>query len=283
MTQQTSELAFASGDSALMGLVLLVGGLALAPLTVVVARRVFPGRNLFFARWGFSHLGAVLGFGLLTRLFFGGAAAQLMDLGPAPILIAIVAQALMMASVCALIALYAERLDPDGMRCLGFRSDRNLRAMVVGVLSYVLLFPALSGVSMLWPWAMEQLGLEHEAQAVAVELVKLQGPSLAVAVVFAVIVLPFFEELVFRSFLQPLLVQNLGDRGGVVLTSVLFGAMHGASAFLPIFAFSLILGFVMLRTQRIAGPWLVHAIHNGLMVFMLIQYPEMREMMGHEQ
>lgn len=276
-------MAFASGGSALAGLVLLMGGLALAPLAIVLARRVFPGRNLFFARWGFSHLGAVLGFGILATLFFMIAAGQLQDLGPEPLVITLVANGLVMASVCAFIAFLAERLDPDGMRCLGLRGDRNLRAMLVGVVSYVLLFPALSGVNMLWPWVMERLSLEHEAQAVAVELVKLQGPSLAVAVVFAVIVLPFFEELVFRSFLQPLLVQNLGDRGGVVLTSVLFGLMHGASAFLPIFAFSLVLGFIMLRTQRIAGPWLVHAIHNGLMVALLIQFPEMRDMMGHEQ
>jgi membrane protease YdiL (CAAX protease family) len=82
----------------------------------------------------------------------------------------------------------------------------------------------------------------------------------------AVLVLPYFEELIFRGFLQPLLVQNLGDRGGVVATSAVFAALHGASPFLPIFGLSLILGGVMLRTQRLVGSFAVHALHNGLML-----------------
>ena len=42
------------------------------------------------------------------------------------------------------------------------------------------------------------------------------------------------------------------------------------SSFLPIFALSLVLGAVMLRTQRIFAAWAVHAAHNGLMVGMLV-------------
>lgn len=285
MTQE-GELGFATGDSALTGLVLLIGGLALAPVAVAIARRVYPGRNLFFARWGFSHVGWVLLFGIFASVLIFGAARELMtgaDEGTLnPFLVSMGGQVLLMAAVCTLIAVIAHRLDPDGVRCLGLRADRNPSAMFVGLVSYVFLFPALMGAAVIWPWLMERVELTYAPQAVAVQLMDLSGAGLVVGAIFAVVLLPLFEELVFRSFLQPLLVQNLGDRGGVVLTSVLFGLLHGASAFLPIFAFSLVLGFVMLRTQRLSAPWLVHAIHNGLMLALLILFPEAREMMGHE-
>ena len=82
--------------------------------------------------------------------------------------------------------------------------------------------------------------------------------------------MPLLEEVLFRGFLQPLLVQNFRDKGGIVLTSALFAVMHGTSAFLPIFGLSLILGAVMLRTQRLTAVWAIHALHNGLQVALLL-------------
>jgi len=95
-----------------------------------------------------------------------------------------------------------------------------------------------------------------------------------------VAVIPLFEEVMFRGFLQPLLVQNLGDRGGVALTSFVFALLHGASSILPIFGLSLVLGGIMLRTQRLAAPWAVHALHNGLMLVLLFLFPEV--LLGQE-
>ena len=269
-----------NADSALTGAVLLVGGLALAPLAVVIARRMFPGRNLFFARWGFSHVLWVIVFAIFSAAFFSGVSGALLDRGVDKGTVLFGGQALMMASVCALIAFIAHRLDPDGVRCLGFRADRSGRGVAVGVVSYVLLYPALIGLTLAWPWVMERLGMTFVPQEVEQDLIAMGGASLAFAAVMVVLVLPLFEEIVFRAFLQPLLVQNLGDRGGVVLTSILFGLMHGSSAFVPIFALSLVLGFVMLRTQRIAAPWAVHALHNGLMLAVLIMFPEARKLTG---
>ncbi|MNN88942.1 CAAX amino terminal protease self- immunity [compost metagenome] len=42
------------------------------------------------------------------------------------------------------------------------------------------------------------------------------------------------EELVFRGLLQPALVSRLGARNGILLTAVLFGAVH--LPFSPLFA-----------------------------------------------
>jgi membrane protease YdiL (CAAX protease family) len=44
--------------------------------------------------------------------------------------------------------------------------------------------------------------------------------------VFGVTVGPLAEELVFRGFLQPLLVRSLGPPGGILLTAIPFGLLH---------------------------------------------------------
>jgi membrane protease YdiL (CAAX protease family) len=171
----------------------------------------------------------------------------------------------------------ALRLDPDGLASLGLRGDGLARAGAAGLLSYVMLIPGVLGLMIFWPFAMRFLELEYAPQDVAVGLLEMSPFELALAVPLAVLVVPFFEEVVFRGFLQPLLVQNLGDRGGVVATSAVFGLLHGPSASLPIFGLSLILGGVMLRTQRLLAPCLIHMLHNGLMVFLLLGSDALRD------
>jgi membrane protease YdiL (CAAX protease family) len=44
--------------------------------------------------------------------------------------------------------------------------------------------------------------------------------------IFGITVAPLAEELLFRGFLQPLMVRSLGAVAGIGLTSVLFGVLH---------------------------------------------------------
>jgi membrane protease YdiL (CAAX protease family) len=122
-----------------------------------------------------------------------------------------------------------------------------------------------------WPWAVEALGEPYEQQKLLEELAKVPRAELPWFFVLAVVVAPLLEEILFRGFLQPLLVQNLSDKAGVALASALFALLHGAGAFLPVFCLSLLLGGLMLRTQRIAAPWLVHALHNGLVLLVQLK------------
>jgi uncharacterized protein len=45
--------------------------------------------------------------------------------------------------------------------------------------------------------------------------------------VFAVLLGPVFEEIVFRGFVQPLLTRDLGNLAGILLTAGAFGLLHG--------------------------------------------------------
>jgi membrane protease YdiL (CAAX protease family) len=50
--------------------------------------------------------------------------------------------------------------------------------------------------------------------------------SLILVSIFGVTIGPLAEELVFRGFLQPLLVRSLGIAAGIVVTAIPFGMMH---------------------------------------------------------
>lgn len=277
MTQAPVDAELASSTQAVAGAVLVCASLVLAPLSMAFARWIFPGRNVFFARWRFAHVALVVLAYLLLAALLGLAFHARGEPG-------IVAQLWMTIAlhvgIGALVWRTAVQLEPAGWRALGFSRGQHARAVLVGALVYLLAFPGYLGLGMLWSSLLELTGVGHEPQAVVAQIAGLDGGALVVALALAGIVAPFFEELIFRAFLQPLLVQNLGDRGGVVVTSIAFALLHGTSAFLPIFGLSLVLGSLMQRTQSLIAVWLIHALHNSLMLAVVLALPEARELVG---
>lgn len=262
-----------SNAAAAQALALTAFALALAPLAVRLARVVHPGRNVFFARWGFSHVALAL---LLSAaaLATAGPLAQALDLAPLDTLHTLALQCALLLPTVALIVALAGQLDPDGWRSLGLRGAGSGTAIVSGLIGYVCAVPGLLGLQILARFAIERSGLEFKVQALADYASGLAGAELALFAVLAVVVAPLIEELLFRSFLQPLLVQNLGDRGGVLVTALLFAAAHAnLASFFPIFALGIVLGATMLRTQRLAAPVVVHAVHNGLTLLLVASTP----------
>jgi membrane protease YdiL (CAAX protease family) len=278
MTPQEGA-AHGTAAAATVGLVLVLVSVALAPAGVALARRLVPGRIVFFARWGFSHVGlAVLAYFALAI-----GAASLPAIGvklETPVELVTLGAGLQLATVAVVVS-FARRLDPRGARCLGLESGGWGRAGALGVASYLLALPGIAGLMAISSWLWPALGLEAEPQEVLKLVLGLDGVELAYVSFLAVVVVPLFEEVLFRAFLQPLLVQNLGDRGGVVVTALLFAALHAnLFAALPIFALALVLGSVMLRTQRLAACWLVHALHNGGMLALALSSDAAREWVG---
>jgi membrane protease YdiL (CAAX protease family) len=258
---------------AIFGLVGVLASLALAWPVTGLARALFPGRNVVFARWGFSHVA-------LAALFFvglgvtGGAVLSLAGVSEEihdDALAVIVYGAAIQTAVVLLVVGFARKLDPEGARSLGLRAERSAPALAVGLAAYVAAFPGILGVMSAWSWLLQSFDFDAKPQELIGLALDLEGWRLGAFAVFAVAVVPFLEEVLFRGFLQPLLVQNLGDRGGVVVTAVVFAASHlNVFAFVPLLAIALVLGAVMLRTQRIAASWLVHASHNGVMILLLV-------------
>jgi len=101
----------------------------------------------------------------------------------------------------------------------------------------------------------------------------------ALAVLVAVLVGPLVEEVLFRGFVQPGLVRATGSPArGIAVTSVLFAALHGLSAFPQIFLLSLLLGWIRERTGSTLLAGLVHALHNGQALLLALLLPQLADL-----
>lgn len=164
--------------------------------------------------------------------------------------------------------------DPRRLAALGLRAGHAFSSLVAGVVALLVTLPGVLALGFVWVWFLGKSGVEVEEQWIVRSLRSLDGGERWLAVVLGALVQPFFEELLFRGFLQPLLVQKLRPAAGIALTSVVFAALHGASAFLPIFALSCLLGYVMMHTQRLCAAWAAHAVFNGLQFLVMYVLPE---------
>ncbi len=87
--------------------------------------------------------------------------------------------------------------------------------------------------------------------------------------IFAVIMIVFTglaEELLFRSIIQTRLEQTIGSSGGLVLASLLFGAMHSGYGIMNEIIFTtsagFLLGYLFQKTRNLSFIALTHGLIN---------------------
>lgn len=146
------------------------------------------------------------------------------------------------------------------------------RAMGFGAVALALAVPAMLGLMLLTPIVLEALGRAPEVQAVLADVTSQRGTSLALGFVLAGIVGPALEEILFRGFFQSALVARLGVWPGIVSTSVVFALLHGYDAALPIFALSLLLGWLRVRTGRLEAAIVAHCAWNLMTLALVILF-----------
>ena len=88
---------------------------------------------------------------------------------------------------------------------------------------------------------------------------------------FGILVAPLVEETMFRGFLYPILARHLGVGAGVIVTGVLFGAMHAQQLWGGWGQIGLLIGvgifltWVRARTGTVAASYFVHLGYNSLL------------------
>jgi membrane protease YdiL (CAAX protease family) len=86
--------------------------------------------------------------------------------------------------------------------------------------------------------------------------------------ILVVILGPVAEELAFRGFLMPLLVRSIGVAGGIVVTGIIFGSVHGYEYqwswrhMLLISTAGCVFGWVKYKTQSTVASALMHSTFN---------------------
>jgi len=256
-----------AGIAALFGLVIL-------PLVERIARWTFPRASLSTGPSFTLRDIVAVGLALFGMQIVVGVIVDLMQLDVASLHVALPFTVVWQGATGVFVLALAARRR-YGFAALGLRKGEHTWAVGYGLTRYCGWGPFLFALMALTPMLLERVfGLSHETQDVAQMIAGADGLERLLVPLFAVLLIPLFEELIFRGFLQNALEPRIGAWPAVVLSSLAFALMHGVSAAIPIFGLSLILGMIMLRTRRLSACWFVHGLHNGLTTALLFVAPE---------
>ena len=132
---------------------------------------------------------------------------------------------------------------------------------------------AVSQVLMVLPvvslggWLVEQVVGDPGGSNPLLELVLTAGDPIALGCFgfTAVVLAPLFEETLFRGVLLPVLARRWGAWAGVAMSALTFALAHlSLGELLPLLLLGLGLGWLRLRSGRLAPCVLMHALWNGL-------------------
>ena len=89
------------------------------------------------------------------------------------------------------------------------------------------------------------------------------------------ILAPISEELLFRGAIQPRLIERFNPTIGIIITSLVFGIIHGNPIQIPFaFIMALALGWVSWRTGSLLFSILMHFLNNTSSVILFYSFPE---------
>ncbi len=100
--------------------------------------------------------------------------------------------------------------------------------------------------------------------------------TLALVGIMAVTLAPFFEELLFRGFLQPLFSRTFGAIAGILITAAIFGGLHAPEySYAWQYAVAItfvgaVLGWVRYRSGSIIPGTVLHGAFNTVAVVALV-------------
>lgn len=250
-----------------VGAMMLYAGLALAVAVSVFKReevlfrtgagKGYDPRSLEAARTGLPTAGqAVLLFFSVVALFFFLSPTSLPDsLGGA-------VRAVLWAQLGAV--LLPTLLFARG-RKLSFRETFRLAPLAPRRVP--LLMATGVGAALLMAGALSRFFPDLRAENLERAIRPLMAAPLPLLLVLFAVLPPLCEELLFRGFVLSGFRARFGEGKAVVLSAILFGALHmELTRILPTAVIGLLLGFVLVRTGSLLAPILVHAVYNGLLV-----------------
>lgn len=137
-----------------------------------------------------------------------------------------------------------------------------------GLATQVILIPILY-LPIFWLFDVDTDDLSEVARGLTDRATDGVGVTLLVLIVG--IGAPIVEEIFYRGLLQGALVRRLGPWPGVVISGVVFGAAHFQALQFPALAtFGIVLGYLTLRTGRLAPAIAAHMAFNLLTVVTLV-------------
>lgn len=155
---------------------------------------------------------------------------------------------------------------------LGLKPEKFAEVVVWSMGAYICFFllNILLGLSGLNEWIAQRLG-EQQLQKVVTEMIHTENSTkLIMLIVGACVVAPITEEILFRGYLYPTVKRFTGPYLAVIVTGLLFGAIHGQVwALIPLSLFGMLLAILFECSGSLWACILTHALFNSVNVFMM--------------
>jgi len=124
-----------------------------------------------------------------------------------------------------------------------------------------------------WTLIIDALGYEAVPQSIVDAMLETPSmPALLFACGYGILGAAFLEEMLFRGFIQPVLVARFGTVNGILQTSVLFGLIHANDpwAVIPTMVISGVAGWLRERTGGLGASIVFHATNNLLALILTV-------------
>lgn len=156
------------------------------------------------------------------------------------------------------------RIDLHG--AFGCRRAHLLRDLREGALFLLALIPPLLPLVYLNAILLDLFGIDPSLQPLLTQYADADSIGLRIYIaVWAVLVAPLAEEVLFRGVGLPALLKHFPPAVAILLVSVIFAALHNhAPAFLPLMALSIAMCIAYLATESLVAPIAMHALFNGM-------------------
>ncbi len=185
---------------------------------------------------------------------------------------------LSIGSVGALLAFYTIQL---GSPLRWFSVEKPLQQLGIGMLSWTLAFPLMMIVSQAFALVLgDWMGFDLQEQLAVKQIKQVQQfPVLLGASLFMVaFVVPVIEELLFRGYLQEMLLKWLTPLQAILGTSFLFALSHfsttqGINNLLilsSLFVLSCVLSYLKERQKNLLAPIGLHATFNAISLVQIL-------------
>jgi hypothetical protein len=272
--------ANATAIAAFYGLVVLAGLLVDGAFLAYASQRDLRWRerlSLFYWRpWGAPE--AALIAGILAGIFIVVALSRgpVLDLIEASGLSAdsglVVLQSITFHGVgIVLVLTWMVRKKIPWASAFGMRLASVPKNVLTGFLFLLGTMPFLLFYTLLYHVGLQASGQEPSIQDVAFAISEESSTGMRVYFfILAVVIAPFFEEILFRGIGMTALAKRFGVGAAVAVTSLIFALMHGhVPSLVPLFILSVGLSMAYIYSGSLLVPIVMHSIFNCVSVTLL--------------
>ncbi len=138
------------------------------------------------------------------------------------------------------------------------------RKVVFGIITVLVVLPALTLVGLVWQQILHWLGIVIEQQdLVGIFAAEESTRLLILMTLLAITVAPVTEELIFRGGIFRYMRTRTPRWVALLVPALLFGALHAnLASFVPLVALGIILALAYERTGSITVPIVAHGLFN---------------------